>query len=77
MTSSRRYSAPFFFNPAYDAVVEPVGLGVRRGDDDGLVTEAQQEAVYRPIVWGDFRMQRFAGDYSDQGKEIQIEDFKI
>ena len=65
MTSSRRYSAPFFFNPSYEAVVEPMGL--KQG----------MKPAYKPIVWGEFRMQRFAGDYSDQGKEIQIEDFKL
>ena len=59
-----RYSSPFFYNPAYDTVVQPLVCPGHR-------------ANYRPIRWGDFRAQRFAGDYADLGKEIQIEDFKI
>ena len=64
MTKVRRYSAPFFFNPDYDARISPV-------------VAAGQQAAYRPVVWREFRAARFAGDYSNVGKEIQIEDFKL
>ena len=30
---------------------------------------------YAPVVWGYFGAQRFAGDFADFGKEIQISDF--
>lgn len=32
---------------------------------------------YRPINWLDFRMKRFAGDYADVGKEVQIDCYRL
>jgi isopenicillin N synthase-like dioxygenase len=62
-----RHSAPFFFNPNYEAVCEPLS---------GLL--AKHEAPqFRPITWSHFRDQRSAGDYADYGTEIQIEDYRI
>jgi len=56
-----RYSAPFFYNPAYDAAVKPLpSLGTPQ---------------YGELYWGYFRAQRFAGDFADYGAEIQISDF--
>jgi isopenicillin N synthase-like dioxygenase len=66
MTEVQRYSAPYFYNPAYEAVVAPL-----------ITWEQQQYPKYRPLVWGEFRRQRFAGDFSNLGKEIQIEDYLI
>jgi isopenicillin N synthase-like dioxygenase len=61
-----RYSAPFFFNPRYDTVCEP------------LLEAAQGQAPrFRPISWARFRDQRSAGDFADYGSEIQIDDFRI
>jgi len=54
-----RYSIPFFFNPAYETVCEPI---VRSGE----------VSRYRPVKWGDFRSERAKGDFADYGKEIQI-----
>lgn len=58
-SSAERYSAPFFYNPAYASDVAP------------LVQEGE-EPKYRPINWGEFRAKRFAGDYADVGEEVQI-----
>ena len=58
-----RYSAPFFYNPPYHAKVEPV----RQGNDHNR---------YHPVLWAYFRALRFAGDLTDLGVEIQIEDFE-
>ena len=59
--SQPRYSAPFFYNPAYAAAVAPLpSLG---------------EAQFDELHWGYFRAQRFAGDFADYGTEIQISDF--
>ena len=58
-----RYSAAYFFNPAYDYSYAPL-----RGE------EAPR---YRPINWREFRSGRAAGDYADQGDEIQIADYLI
>jgi len=61
---SPRYSAPFFYNPSYEADVVPVGAGLG-------------EARYRKVNWGEFRSKRFAGDYADVGEEIQISHYRI
>jgi isopenicillin N synthase-like dioxygenase len=61
-----RLSAPFFFNPAYDAIYAPLGPAV----------DAAHPAVYRPIVWREFRARRAAGDYADHGEYAQISDYQ-
>jgi isopenicillin N synthase-like dioxygenase len=62
-----RYSAPFFWNPSYATVCEPLAGLLRRGEPPR----------YRPVSWARFRDQRSAGDYADYGAEIQIADFRI
>ena len=58
-----RFSAPFFFNPAYASQYAPLDhLG---------------EPRYRPISWAEFRAGRASGDYADAGEEIQISHFRI
>ena len=58
-----RFSAPFFFNPAFTANCIPL---------------TQDEAPqYRRLNWGEFRQSRAAGDYADLGHEIQVSDFLI
>jgi isopenicillin N synthase-like dioxygenase len=64
-----RYSAPFFYNPAYDTQVAPVLC------DEGVEEGRTDTPRYSPIRWGDYRTQRFIGDYRDAGEEIQIEVF--
>jgi isopenicillin N synthase-like dioxygenase len=61
-----RYSIPFFFNPAYDAVVSPLEATV--GDS--------RPANYRGIPWGEFRRRRADGDYANNGAEVQISDYR-
>lgn len=56
-----RYSAPFFYNPAYDTIIAPL--------------PHTGAPLYRPINWGQFRQNRFKGDYANHGKETQIEDY--
>jgi isopenicillin N synthase-like dioxygenase len=55
--SAERYSAPFFFNPAYSTEYAPLPSTV----------DARHPPRYRPIHWGRFRAQRAAGDYADHG----------
>jgi isopenicillin N synthase-like dioxygenase len=62
-----RYSAPFFWNPSYETVCEPLPALLRGGE----------RARFRPVPWAEFRDQRSAGDYADYGAEIQIADFRI
>ena len=59
-----RVSAPFFYNPAYDAEMRPL-----------CTTD---EPRYSPFSWGHFRRRRFEGDFADEGKaEIQIADYLL
>lgn len=62
-----RSSAPFFFNPAYEADYSPL---------PSMVDPAHSPR-YRPINWGEFRSQRAAGDYADQGEEVQISHYAL
>ena len=61
-----RFSAPFFYNPRYDADIEPITAG-----------ESGEAKKYNKLSWGEFRSKRFAGDYADLGKEVQIEDYRV
>lgn len=63
--SQERISAPFFYNPSYDTTVAP--LRARK--------ETNDIEHYSPISWYEFRRQRFAGDYADQGQEVQIDQY--
>ena len=60
--TARRFSIPYFLNPDYNFNYAPIGnhAGSPR---------------YRPINWGEFRARRSAGDYADQGAEVQISDY--
>jgi len=66
-TDRSRCSAPYFFNPAYDACYAPLPTTCGFGSP----------ARYRPIRWGEFRELRAAGDYRDCGEEIQIDHYRI
>lgn len=65
-TYNKRYSAPFFYNPRYDAKIEPLVVSK---------DNAEQRARYRSLSWGEFRSRRFQGDLENRGKEVQIEDY--
>lgn len=57
-----RFSFPYFCNPSYEAVIEPLGSAAPH---------------YRPIHWGDFRRKRADGDFADYGAEVQISDYEL
>jgi isopenicillin N synthase-like dioxygenase len=59
---AERFSAPFFFNPAYRTWYAPLVSTV----------DAEHPARYRPIHWGEFRARRAAGDYADRGEYHSI-----
>lgn len=62
--AKERYSAPFFYNPPYESFIEPV-------------TEIENEVPrYYPVSWGYFRAIRFAGDLTNLGVEIQVDNFR-
>jgi len=66
-TNEPRFSAAYFYNPGYDYSYAPL---------TDLSADAEHP-VYRSINWGEFRSGRAAGDYADQGEEIQITNYRI
>ena len=42
-----------------------------------LAPEARTVARFRPVSWAHFRDQRSAGDFADEGDEIQVDDFLL
>ncbi len=58
--SAERFSAPFFYNPAYETDCVPL----------------TEPAHYGAVNWGHYRDQRASGDYADVGEEIQIAQFR-
>ncbi|MFT7661292.1 MAG: isopenicillin N synthase-like dioxygenase [Gammaproteobacteria bacterium] len=67
MTTTDRYSIPFFFNPAAGAKISPLPT----------VISADRPKRYQTIEWAQFRGKRSEGDYADYGAEVQISQFKI
>ena len=61
--SEERFSAPFFYNPAYSCDCTPL--------------HSDKKPRYRTVNWKDFRKARTDGDYADIGKENQISDYLI
>jgi isopenicillin N synthase-like dioxygenase len=59
---AERFSAPFFFNPAYATEYAPLPSTV----------DAANPPRYQPIHWGRFRARRAAGDYADHGEYHSI-----
>jgi isopenicillin N synthase-like dioxygenase len=72
-----RYSAPFFLNPRYDTICEPLLDAAGSDPPSGQFAGIARPARFRPISWAHFRDQRSAGDYADYGAEIQIDDYRI
>ena len=66
-TDHARFSAPFFFNPRWEADYAPLPSAV----------DADNPPRYRAINWREFRTLRHAGDYADYGDEVQITDYRI
>ena len=64
-STKERYSAPFFYNPEYRADVYP------------LLDNDTSASLYKTVNWGDFRAQRFAGDFADLGEEVQISNYLV
>jgi isopenicillin N synthase-like dioxygenase len=65
--TNERFSAPFFFNPAYSACYAPLPSTV----------DMNHPPRYRAIRWGEFRRRRSAGDYADLGEEVQISHYRL
>jgi isopenicillin N synthase-like dioxygenase len=64
---AERFSAPFFFNPAYATNYAPLPTTV----------DYTHPPCYRSINWGEFRAARATGDYGDLGEEVQISQYRM
>mmetsp|Transcript_7358 Transcript_7358/g.8898 ORF Transcript_7358/g.8898 Transcript_7358/m.8898 type:complete len:336 (+) Transcript_7358:73-1080(+) len=62
----QRFTVPYFLNPSYSSQIQSKARVPGAG-----------ESLYTPFTWGEFRQRRFAGDFSDEGSEVQISDWKI
>jgi isopenicillin N synthase-like dioxygenase len=67
MTRAKRYSIPFFLNPAAHARVSPLPT----------VVSERRAVRYRAIHWADYRGKRSQGDFADYGSEVQISQYRL
>jgi isopenicillin N synthase-like dioxygenase len=66
MTASDRYSIPYFLNPSFDAVIEPIPELC-----DGA-------PLYRSFTWREFGVGRANDNYADLGvDDIQISNYRL
>ncbi len=66
MTTRRRFSIPFFYNPEPEAVIEPIPA------------LCDEPARYRPFAWGDFMRARTEDNFRDLGEDdTQIGHYRI
>ncbi len=66
MKDTDRYSIPYFLNPSFDAVIEPI---------PELCREAP---LYRSFTWREFGMGRASDNYADLGADdIQISNYRL
>ena len=80
----KRYSAPYFYNPGYNELIQPFDCCCNdnsiEGDEkkeEGESSITTTEKKFNPCLWGYFRALRFAGDLTDLGVEIQTSHFKV
>ncbi|MEE3328935.1 MAG: 2OG-Fe(II) oxygenase family protein [Myxococcota bacterium] len=66
ITTQSRYSIPYFYNPAYTQIIQPIA---------GLTAE---EPRYRPFTWKEFIQARVDDNFADLGSEdTQASHFRI
>ena len=66
MRETDRYSIPFFLNPTFDAVIEPIP------------EYCTDKPRYRPFTWREFGIGRANDNYADLGAEdIQISKYRL
>ena len=66
--TSTRYSTPFFFSPARNAILEPLKALLGNGE----------QPIYRSFTWKDYIQGRIDDNYADLGEDdIQIDQFKL
>lgn len=65
-SSRERFSAPYFYNPSYATVIEPI---------DALVT-AERPALFEPLIWGYFRAMRVMNNFG-VGDYVKVDHWKV
>uniref|UniRef100_K3WAM8 Fe2OG dioxygenase domain-containing protein n=1 Tax=Globisporangium ultimum (strain ATCC 200006 / CBS 805.95 / DAOM BR144) TaxID=431595 RepID=K3WAM8_GLOUD len=63
--SKSRYSAPYFYNPSYNTVIEPI------------VVRENEKPRYGPLNWYEFLREKIEGNIDDIGEDLQISHFRI
>lgn len=58
-------SIPFFFEPNFDARVEPLPAALRMQEEDRKIRGIAKPAkMYSPVVYGDFLLKKVGGNYA-------------
>ncbi|RPD62391.1 Clavaminate synthase-like protein [Lentinus tigrinus ALCF2SS1-7] len=66
--SNYRVSIPFFFEPNFDAHVEPLPAALRMQEEDRKIRGITEPAkMYQPVVYGDFLLKKVGSNF-DTGK---------
>ena len=66
--ANRASSVPFFFEPNFDALVEPLPAALRIQEEDRRVRNIERPAkTYKSVVYGEFLLNK-GGSNFDTGK---------
>jgi len=75
-----RVSIPFFFEPNFDALIEPLAAArrIRDGTPEPYLaihgrTAVQKKEDYKPVVYGDFLLKKVSNNFSGGGKYAEDE----
>ena len=62
---SKPVSIPFFFEPNFDARVEPLPAALRMQEEDRKIRGIAKPAkMYSPVVYGEFLLKKVGGNYA-------------
>ena len=55
---------PFFFEPNFDAAVEPLSAALRIQEEDRRVRKVTEPLkMYSPVVYGEFLLKKVSGNF--------------
>jgi isopenicillin N synthase-like dioxygenase len=58
-SSTYRVSLPFFYEPAFDALVKPLEAAKRKQEEEGWVVSK----VYNEVTYGEFLLAKVGGNF--------------
>ena len=63
-TNNSRLRVPFFFEPNFDATVEPLSAALRIQEEDRRVRKVTEPLkMYSPVVYGEFLLRKVSGNF--------------